>query len=183
MVENDAIQSINQSTIEQGPAAWNVDEARQMPPVFGLLEALHQLASRRNETEFRTDLFGALQLHARHSVSVEVSHKIVFVVAAAESLLLKDSHEPIQKNLGERMAFLIGSTLEERRDVIKNVEDFYNIRSGLIHHGRDIRDQDKEIIDKFFFNVWFSFSRLLAQVDQYQTRNEMLTTLENIKLS
>ncbi len=83
-----------------------------MPLCTGLLEALHELASNRAKSEFRADLYGALRLHARHSVATEVAHKLVFVVAAAESIFLKSSNEPIQKNLGERMAFLIAETVE-----------------------------------------------------------------------
>jgi hypothetical protein len=182
IVEKDDVQSIRKATIEEGPAGWSIDEARAMPLCTGVLEALNELASQRTKTEFRADLYGALQLHARHSVATEIAHKIVFVVAAAESIFLKDSSEPIQKNLGERMAFLIAHTVDDRRKVIKNVDLFYNIRSALIHHGRDVRDEQKDIIDEFFFNIWFSFVRLLAAVDKWPTRSDMFTTLENIKL-
>jgi hypothetical protein len=107
----------------------------------------------------------------------------VFVVAAAESIFLRNSSEPIQKNLGERMAFLIGNTVDERRKVIQNVDEFYNIRSALIHHGKDIQENQKDVVDEFFVNVWFSFARLLRSVDPWQTRSAMFTALENKKLS
>jgi len=182
IIENGEIESISKAAVEQGLAGWNVDESRQTPSVAGVLEQLHRLALNRS-TEFQTDLYGALQLHARHSVAREIAHKIVYVVAAAESLLLRDSREPIQKNLGERMAFLIGNTLEERKKIIQNVEEFYDIRSRLIHHGRDVRDDQKDIVDNFFFWVWLSLVRLLSRIDQFQTRNDMFTMLENKKLS
>jgi len=75
-------------------------------------------------------LYDVLQLHSRSSIAAGVSHKIVFVIAAIESLLLKDSNEPIQKNLGERMAFIIGESLEERKKIVANVEDFYRFVRG-----------------------------------------------------
>jgi len=56
---------------------------------------------------------------------------MLFVAAAIESLLLKDPHEPIQKSLGERMAFLIGHSLAERKEIVKAVEGFYRIRSAF----------------------------------------------------
>jgi hypothetical protein len=183
VVEGGIIRSIERATVEEGPAGWNIDEDRQTPILAGILEALHELALRQTKTEFRTDLYGALQLHARHSVATEVAHKLVFVVAAVESVFLKGSSEPIQKNLGERMAFLIGNTIDERRKIIRNVDEFYNIRSGLIHHGRDVQENQKNVVDEFFFNVWFSFIRLLGSVDQWQTRNDMFTALEDKKLS
>lgn len=181
IVEDGLITSVTKASVEQGPAAWNIDQATQAWP--GLLELVQQLASRPQVTKFRADLYEALQLHSRQTVAVEVPHKIVFVVAAIESLLLKDSNEPIQKNLGERMAFIIGSSASDRKAIIRNVEEFYQIRSALIHHGRETSREDFDVIDNFFFNVWFSFARLLNEIDKYETREELYAALEDKKLS
>jgi hypothetical protein len=108
---------------------------------------------------------------------------MVFVIAAIESLLLKDSNEPIQKNLGERMAFIVGKTLDERKPIVANVDEFYRIRSRLIHHGREATARDTAVIDAFFFNVWWTFRHLLASVDQYKTKTDLISTLEDRKLS
>lgn len=180
-VKDNSVLNSSKEAIDQGPPAWNIDDAVAMSP--GLLEALQKLASDREGTEFRRDLYDALQLHSRSSVAAAVSHKIVFVIAAIESLVLKDSNEPIQKNLGERMAFIIGESLEERKKIVTNVEDFYRIRSRLIHHGREASLKDVEVIDRFFFNVWWTLRRLLAEVDRYKTREQLLAELEDRKLS
>jgi len=180
-VEDDAITSISNASIEQGPAGWSIDEARSYWP--GILESLDRLASDRETTQFRSDLYGALQLHSRQSVAADIPQKMLFVVAAIESLLLKDSHEPIQKNLGERMAFLIGDSLPARKEIVRNVEDFYRIRSDFFHHGESVRAEETDVIDKFFFSVWFSLTRLLAQVDQYSTKEQLLASLDDIKFS
>jgi hypothetical protein len=180
-VKDGSILNRQKAVIDQGPPGWNIDEARQLCP--GLLEELQKLAEDRRSTEFRRDLYDALQLHSRNSVSVAVSHKIVFVIAAIESLLLKDSSEPIQKNLGERMAFIIGKNLEQRKPVVVNVEEFYRIRSRLIHHGREASDKDIAVIDAFFFNVWWTFRHLLATMDQYKTKADLISALEDKKLS
>jgi hypothetical protein len=181
LVEDGAIRKVTEASIEEGPAGWNVDEARHMSP--GLLEALHKLALHRENSEFKRDLYGALQLHSRHSVAAETLHKIVLVASAIESLLLRDTREPIQKNLGERMAFITGNSLDERKGVVTNVEEFYRIRSAFFHHGQSVSPMDAEIVDKFFFNVWFCLGRLLLQVDQYETKDKLLAVLEERKLS
>lgn len=182
-MENGSIKSIRKGVIERGPAGWNVDNARMSPMNGGVLELLQDLASQRNATEFRTDVYGALQLHARASIATEVAHKLVFVVAAAESIFLRNASEPIQKNLGERMAFLIGQSVNERRKVIKNVDEFYGIRSRLIHHGKEIQDRQSDIVDEFFVNVWFSFVVLMRRASKWNTRDEMFLALEEQKLS
>ena len=180
-VEDGAIKNVIEASIEEGPPGYQIDEARQRSP--GLLEALHKLALNRNATEFKSDLYGTILLHSRHSIAAEIPHKIVFVVAAIESLLLRDNREPIQKNLGERMAFIIGNSLAERKDVVGNVEEFYRIRSAFFHHGQAVSPEDAEIVDKLFFNVWFCLGRLLLQVDQYETKDKLLVVLEDRKLS
>lgn len=180
-VRDGSILNSNKEAIDQGPPGWNVDDARALSP--GLLEAIQMLAADRRSTEFRRNLYDALQLYSRNCVATSVSHKMVFVIAAIESLLLKDSSEPIQKNLGERMAFIAGKTLEERKSIVANVEEFYRIRSRLIHHGREATATDIEVIDRFFFNVWWTFRHLIASVEQYKTKAQLISVLEDRKLS
>lgn len=71
-----------------------------------------------------------------------------------ESLLLKDGNEPIQKSLGERMAVLVGRTVDERLAVIKNVTDTYRLRSQFIHHGQSIGIDDMQTLQTFMVNTW-----------------------------
>jgi hypothetical protein len=181
LVENGEIKKQIESTVEDGPSGWSIDEARQ--PYPGLLELLHKLALERGATRFKTDLFRALQLHARNSVAAEVPHKILFVVAAIESLLLRSSGEPIQKNLGERMAFIIGNSLQERKSVVANVDDFYRLRSALFHHGKPVSPANTALVDTFFVNVWFTLYRLVAEADRFKTKDELLETLQERKLT
>jgi hypothetical protein len=180
-VKHGSILNSNKEAIDQGPPAWNIDDARGLSP--GLFEDLQKLAADRRSTEFRRDLYDALQLYSRNPVAASVSHKIVFVIAAIESMLLKDSNEPIQKNLGERMAFLVGKSLDERKRIVANVDEFYRIRSRLIHHGREAGATDVQAIDLFFFLVWWTFRHLLASLDQHKTKAELISALEDRKLS
>ena len=182
-VEGGEIRSIRRSVLEQGPVGWNVDEARKEPLNVGVLELLQSLVTRRDESDFYGDVYAALQLHARASITSDISHKLVFVVAAAESIFLRNASEPIQKNLGERMAFLVGHDVDERRKVIKNVDEFYGIRSALIHHGKDVQDHQKDVVDEFFVNVWFSFVVLMRNASAWKSRNQMFIDLEERKLS
>ena len=78
---------------------------------------------------------------------------------------------------------LIGDSLPARKEIVRNVEDFYRIRSDFFHHGESVRAEETDVIDKFFFSVWFSLTRLLAQVDQYSTKEQLLASLDDIKFS
>ena len=76
-VEGGEIRGIRRSVLEQGPVGWNVDDARKEPLNVGVLELLQSLVSRRDESDFYGDVYGALQLHARASITSDISHKLV----------------------------------------------------------------------------------------------------------
>src|ERR1700722_1062471 len=48
---------------------------------------------------------------------------------------------------------LLGNSLEQRKRIVANVEDFYRIRSRLIHHGREAGSKDMKVIGRFFVNL------------------------------
>ena len=104
----------NETVLERGPIGWDIDADRTQFP--DLLSLLHNLAS-NSGTEFRQLLYDALLLYSRNSVVADVADKLVFILVSLESMLLKDSNEPIAKNIGERMAFLIGESVEERKKI------------------------------------------------------------------
>ncbi len=177
-VENGKIVSIDRSVTDYGPTAWNVDQVAALTP--DVLPALRSLASNQT-SEFRRLLFDALLLYCRNSLEIDLSGKLVFIFAALESLLLRDSNEPIQKNLGERMAFLIGTTLDRRKAIAKNIEDMYKVRSSFIHHGGQVTE-DGTIV-QFLYNAWDCLHGLLSAVDTISTKSELIVALENRKFS
>jgi hypothetical protein len=157
---------------------WLVDNSRKQIP--GVLENLHRLDSDLS-TEFGRSLYDALILYSRQTLAVEVSDKLVFALSALESMLLRDSNEPIQKNLGERMAFLIGQSAPQRKEILKNIDETYKIRSAFVHHGQTARHVDT--VDRFLVNAWTAFSRLLDLAPKYRTKSALIGALEDLKMS
>ena len=96
-------------------------------------------------------------------------------------MLLKDANEPISKNIGERMAFLIGNSVEERRAIIHNVAAAYSIRSKFIHHGESA--EESGVVELFCTYGWQCFHALLHQIDIFTTKAALIEALENRKLS
>jgi hypothetical protein len=177
-VRNGEIGEISNTALKHGPAFWDIDPDRARLP--GLLDLLHALSS-NHTSDFRRQLYDALLLYSRNSTASETADKLVFVLVSLESLLLRDSNEPIAKNIGERMAFLIGASVEERKAIVQNVDATYRIRSKFIHHGDSV--EDSEVIERFFEYAWQCFHALLHQIDDVAAKSDLLETLENRKLS
>ena len=159
---------------------WFLDDSIKLRP--GILEGLDHLA-RNRDTELRKSLYDALILYSRQSHASDLSDKLIFTVSALESMLLRDGNEPIQKNLGERMAFLIGGSVSEKKEIIKNLEEVYKFRSAFVHHGQQPRHV--EALDRFLANAWTTLLRLLgvAQGDRHKTKASLIGHLEDLKLS
>ena len=134
---------------------------------FHTLASLHDLAS-NTKTDFRRQLYDALLLYSRSSVTSDIAVKLVFVLVAIESILLKDFNEPIAKNIGEWMAFLVGDALEAKKAVVTNVDRIYKLRSAFIHHGDTI--EDVEMVREFLGHAWETFRRLLHRMDRTNTK-------------
>jgi hypothetical protein len=177
-IQNGEIREISRGTIERGPVFWDIDPERARLP--GLLDLLDALAS-EHSGDFRHHLYDALLIYSRNSTASETTDKLVFVLVSLESMLLKDANEPISQNIGERMAFLVGDTVEERKAVIQNVGTNYRIRSSFIHHGQSA--EESTVIERFCDYAWQCFNALLHQIDAFPTKAALIEALEHRKLS
>jgi len=177
-MDNGQIDRIRRGVPDRRPTSWLLDDSIRVRP--GILENLNRLALDLS-SEFCRALYDALILYSRQTLAVEVSDKLVFTLSALESMLLRDSNEPIQKNLGERMAFLIGQSPQARKDIVKNIEAVYRIRSAFVHHGQTARHV--ETVDRFLTNAWATFSRLMDLSVKYKAKAALIGALEDLKMS
>jgi hypothetical protein len=168
----------SEAALNRAKPFWNVEKERDFHP--GLIESLDDL-SRNRITEFRRELLNAMLQYARNSISALTSDKLVFVLVSLESLLLKDGSEPITKNIGERMAFLVGQTVGERKAVIKCVTETYQVRSKFIHHGETV--DDSVVVERFFELAWQCLRSLLHRRNDFKTKAALIEELENRKLA
>jgi hypothetical protein len=60
---------------------------------------------------------------------------------------------------------------------------FYNelvlelVRGSTLYNVSLWKPEEMDIVDKFFFNIWFCLGRLLVQADQYETKDKLLAVL------
>jgi hypothetical protein len=88
------------------------------------LSTIDKLLNSKSLSSFSSDILDALILYSRAGISKDAADKLVYMLVALESILLKNSSEPIQQNVGERLAFLIGNNLEERKKLKKIYKTF-----------------------------------------------------------
>jgi hypothetical protein len=165
---------------EKGEHAWVIkpSDLALLPP--SLLSLLNDLSSDHN-TNYAKQLYDSLLIYSRNSTTKETSDKLLFILVALESMLLRDDNEPIQKNVGERMALITGTTVEERKEIVANLVEVYKLRSKFVHHGQS--SEDIEPIRHFMVNAWVCFCNLLGWQKRFVTKGDLISWLESRKLS
>ena len=144
------------------------------------LEALGSLLAKRDRSPFENDLLDAFLIYSRNSLFDDLVNRLVHILAAVESLLLRENNEPIQKNIGERLAFVVGITAEERMAIRDNVTQVYGLRSAFLHHGHAL--DEMEALEVFMQNAWIGFLALIHDSDRYIAKEELIAALERRKM-
>jgi hypothetical protein len=178
-VNNEQIHSISQSIFEQRNSDWILKQS-DLDNSKSLIENL-QLVAGNARSPFQQALYEALLLYSRNSISSDPADKLVYILVSLEFLLLRDSNEPISKNIGERMAFIVGLDFGQRKKIVDNVTATYKLRSAFIHHGQTI--EDMKTLQDFMVIAWTCFSNLLGTQHQFRTKDDLLDALERAKLS
>ncbi len=113
------------------------------------LSKIHEMLIADSLTDFQQNLLDALLYYSRSSLSKTLSDKLLYILVALESFLLKNSNEPIQQNISERLAIFIGNSIQEKKMIIRLVKDIYAVRSAFVHHGSDVKEEDAELMTAF----------------------------------
>jgi len=178
-LKDNSIVTYSRGVLDQG-TPWVLSDS-YLASFPGLLDRLQALSAAPNRTPFRQHLYDALLMYSRNSVAIEPADKLVYILVGLESMLLRGENEPLAKNVGERLAFLIGESKEKRIAVKNNIVEIYSHRSGFIHHGRSIKDLD--LLSTFMLNAWTCFNVLLVYMDRYQTKDQLIRLLEDRKMA
>lgn len=145
------------------------------------LDILSNLLLNDSKTNYQKNLIDSLLLYSKSSLSKEPSDKLIYILAALELILLKNENEPIQQNIAERIAFIVGNTVDDRKKIIKNFKEVYSIRSSFVHHGHRI--EDIEVLKTFMYNIWLFYNWLIKNAYNFETKDHLIEKIETRKLS
>lgn len=147
------------------------------------LVVLSGLLLQEKRTEFQEALLDSLRLYSKCALAKEPADKLIAILVALESMLLKDGNEPIQQNLAERIAFLFEASAGERLEMKRKVIKAYGLRSSFIHHGRGISTDEMDALREFMMVAWTSFYALIRLSHTLETKAEMFDKIEERKMS
>lgn len=161
------------------PNTWAIADAHR-PELDRIgLSALASFADSNNASEFERKLIEALLIYNRANVSRDPVDKLIYVLVALESILLRNQSEPIQAAVGDRLAFVAGKDADERMRVAALVRECYGIRSRYVHHGQS--REELEPIKNLFIYAWYFFTRLIRSHRQFASKDALLESLERRK--
>jgi hypothetical protein len=145
----------------------------------GVIRNLVSLFAAEERTDFQRRLFEALLIYSRNNIAKEPSEKLIFCLVAIETMLLKNPSEPIQDNIAERMAYLLGDSSRERLEIETLVKRIYEIRSRFVHHGQRLTDM--VTLAAFMEKVWVLFFHFILNMTTVETKDEMIEILRRRK--
>jgi hypothetical protein len=136
-----------------------------------------------DRTELQNDFQDALAIYSKSCIAQNFTDKLLYAVLTLESLLLKDNSESLQKNIGDRMAFMIGRSLQERIAIIDNYKKAYVLRSRAVHHGRQVRKEELDVLEQFIPTTWYTLKWIVERLEKFNTKQEMIEYIDDIKFS
>ena len=93
-------------------------------------------------------------------------------------MLTKESH--ITQNLATRTALLLGDNAKEKQLIQSEIADLYDIRSALVHKGKDFVEYDNLLrIGSYVNRVIFT---ILNKIDKYNDQISLVSHLNQLDL-
>ena len=145
------------------------------------LATVSQLLSKSDLTNFEQTLLDALVLYSHATRERELASKIIYVLAALEGVFLKNDTEPIQQNLRERIATILGKTLDQKKEIIKIINTIYGTRSAYLHHAHTI--SQIEDLGKFMYFAFMSLTTAIQNHDRFPSSQEFIAAIDDLKLT
>lgn len=181
-MEGDRVRRTSDRAVGKPVLHWHLsdDDVRKYTGTFGF-DQVNRLLALKKRTKFQETLLDALLLYSRSTREKDLAGKLVYTLVAMESVLLRNDTEPIQQNVGERMAFINANTVEKRQEIIRTLKAAYALRSRFIHHGHTI--EERETVWRFMIAAWALFTSLAKANHRFETKEELIDHLEAMKLS
>ena len=160
---------------------WRLSKDRISEIKNVALDKLSEMLNADSLNEYEDAILNSVLLYSKSAFTLDPVEKVVYILSALESIMLKNNTEPIQQNLAERFAVFSVDQLKERKEIIKSIKDVYGLRSRYLHHGQ--KSSELELVESFMLYVWKLFISLINQKNEFTTKIEFLNAIDDHKLS
>lgn len=180
VIKNEKLETISESRLERNFRMTQINNSMLLEMNDNGLNTLSDLLKRKELNDFQKSFLNALQIYSNNSLSKTITDRIVSILVSLESILLK-GNEPIQQNVGERMAFAITNNGKERKDIVDNLKTIYDLRSRYIHHAYEITTDKLNDLQFFMMNAWRFHISLIKNIYKIKTKDDLIERLDNLK--
>lgn len=171
--------SYEQGIIPQNVAYWRLSKDEIIALKSENLDQIGALLDEASLNEFGRNVRSAVLSFTRALTFPELSDRVLFALSAVEGLLLRDSGEPIQQNVGDRMAFLVAGDTDGRRAVVENLKSAYKVRSQYIHHR--VSAVDAKELDIAFQTIRAVLATAVSNIGKFSRHSEFIDAVERLK--
>lgn len=183
IVRDGMIDGYSEHSLDGSSPFWVLDSEHIAEIEACGLRTLNDLLTKEKPTEYQAALLDSVLLYSKAALAKNPTDKLIAVLVALESFLLKDGNESIQQNLADRMAFLFKVSAKERMEKKRQVIRAYGLRSAFIHHGHQIDTDEMERLQEFLLTAWLSFNILIEVANDYTTKEQLFDQLEEWKMT
>jgi Apea-like HEPN len=131
--------------------------------------------------DYEEAVLKSLLVYGRACYQADPVDKLLQIITAFEMLTLRDDNEPIMGAVGERLAFVVATGVEERQSVVTNFKRVYGVRSKRTHHGHTI--EETQDIEAFLENVLKFFHQAILRIGRHKTKADFLGDLDRLKFT
>ncbi|HOI31067.1 MAG TPA: HEPN domain-containing protein [Melioribacteraceae bacterium] len=142
---------------------------------------IFDIINKSDLSDFEDHLLNSAFLFSHAIESKNFQDKLVYSLVSLETLLLKDTSEPIQNTIGLRLSFLTRNNITDRKAVIELIKRAYKLRSSYIHHGK--KSDDLEVLQKLQHLVWQSIVNLTNSINKFDSQAAFLEYIEELILT
>ncbi len=158
---------------------WRITKQLHDYMLTASLPELGTLVEDDGLTEFQRSIRSSILTYSKGMTLPDLNDRIVYTLSALEGLLLKNSSEPLQQNLAERVAFLLFKQAEARWDTVRNLRRVYDMRSKYIHHRVSLSDERQ--LETFVRNANLTLSLALKYSSRFTARADFISAIDHIK--
>ncbi|MBZ0111967.1 MAG: hypothetical protein K8J08_05880, partial [Thermoanaerobaculia bacterium] len=182
LTEEDAPVSHTTRFHSHPPAPFKLDQAAvdSLRSEYAL-EDFSYLARGEHLSAFEHTLQTSVLLFSKAGAAATSAEKLVFVLVALESLLLRNPTEPIQQAVGDRFGFLLSQVPAERQQLAGLFRSAYSLRSKFVHHGQT--PEEFEVLREFVSMAWVLILWQVKNRTAFASKEDLLKHLDSLKYS